>query len=128
MTNLKMYRKEFDSTKTLSYLMIESRLFGFVLEPPLNANKRQISCIPAGIYRYKKYHSARYGCTCLAVYDVPNRDYIAMHPGNYASDTEGCLLVGLSIYNKAVMNSRKALAALMGKIDDEGFIMIRNDF
>jgi hypothetical protein len=128
MTNLKIYRKEFNSTETLSHLMIEGSLFGFVLEPPVNANKQDISCIPAGVYKYKKYSSQKYGCICLAIYDVPGRTNVKMHYGNYPSDTEGCLLVGLSIDNKIVMNSRKALASLISKIDDEGYIMIRDCF
>lgn len=28
------------------------------------------------------------------VKDVPGRDYILIHPGNFVSQTEGCILIG----------------------------------
>jgi len=71
---------------------------GYILEP--GKDKR----IPAGIYHvkarregaiYEKYKK-RFGSNhpILWLYDVPGREWIEIHIGNRAEDTEGCQLPG----------------------------------
>jgi len=63
------------------------------LELPYIANKKNISCIPTGKYAAMKYDSPSNG-DCILLKDVPNRDMIEIHAGNFYSDIEGCVLVG----------------------------------
>ena len=47
---------------------------------------------------------------------VPGFEGIRIHPGNYPSDTEGCLLPGQSRLPDAVMGSRLAFECLFAKL------------
>jgi hypothetical protein len=68
------------------------------LELPDLGNQRFHSCIPEGIYQIEKVTNSH--GNCFSVKDVPGRDGVLIHIGNYASgkkvDTEGCILPGLS--------------------------------
>jgi hypothetical protein len=56
-------------------------------------NQRRISHIPEGVYEVVRHQSPRFG-DCFLVKDVPGRDHILFHKGNYHRDTLGCILVG----------------------------------
>jgi hypothetical protein len=62
-------------------------------------NQRNISCIPEGTYSVEKYSNAKHP-NVFWVKNVPGRDGILIHMGNYATgnhkDTEGCLIPGLN--------------------------------
>ena len=91
----------------------------FIMEPSWKGNKRNKSCIPReSVYRIKLYDSHRFGRTCIALYDVENRDYICIHPGNYRHDTRGCLLPGVGCYPKytKILDSIPALDSLVDLI------------
>lgn len=64
-----------------------------VLELPDKDNERSISNIPTGTYIAEKRWSEKYNWHYI-IKDVPNRDYILIHFGNYYTDTRGCLLFG----------------------------------
>lgn len=68
------------------------------IELPDNGNQRKTSCIPEGIYNVVKIKHEKFG-DCFRVLDVPGRDGILIHIGNFAagkkSDTEGCILPGM---------------------------------
>ena len=61
------------------------------LELPFMDNKQGISCIPFGTYQCNKDNTGRYRFWKIS--DVPGREYIEFHPGNYATDTNGCILL-----------------------------------
>lgn len=63
------------------------------LELPDRDNQRSISRIPAGRYTCKLRYSRKYKWHFI-LEDVPNRDYILIHFGNYYRDTRGCIIVG----------------------------------
>jgi len=72
------------------------------LELAWKDNEKQVSCIPEGTYNVVPRTSPKYK-EHLHVTDVPNRDFILIHHGNYAgsmnpntghSDIKGCVLVG----------------------------------
>lgn len=65
------------------------------LELPWKENQRKISCIPPGEYMVVKRqaHELR-KYNHFHVKDVPGRDYILIHTGNYNKHTHGCILVG----------------------------------
>lgn len=77
----------------------------WTLENVWAGNTPRISCIPAGRYRLrlrneggwharlaKRFPAIHRGAIELA--DVPGRTFILIHPGNYHSDTLGCILPG----------------------------------
>ena len=110
--------------QTICVLRIDKTTVALTLEPPNLQNKRNISCIPTGSYKYKHYYSTKFQRLCIALYDVPDRNYIAVHPGNTSEDTQGCILVGQGIKNDQLFNSKKALDAIINKLTDSGTITI----
>jgi hypothetical protein len=68
------------------------------IELPDNGNRKNVSCIPEGVYKVEKTISPTKG-ECFAIRDVPNRDNILIHIGNYVAggkiDSQGCILVGI---------------------------------
>ena len=68
----------------------------YTLELPWKENFPNVSCIPAGIYRVRKYHSPTKGWVLLFI-DVFGRTFIEIHRGNFTREIRGCILVGKSI-------------------------------
>jgi len=102
------------------YLFHEDRAVLSVktLELPYLENQKNISCIPPGTYDVEIIHSVRFG-DCFLVKDVPDRDAILIHKGNFVSDTKGCILVGMAFKDINddglfdVVQSAKALALIL---------------
>lgn len=100
----------------------------FTVELPNLANQKNISCIPEGTYIVKKHISPSKG-NCFHILDVPNRENILIHKGNFVAgykiDSEGCILVGnyLEDINGDghidVAESKKALDKLLEILPDE---------
>jgi hypothetical protein len=94
--------RKYDNLQTLGRLIIfdenVKKLEMVTIELPDNGNQKNTSCIPEGIYEIEKIVSPTKG-ECFHVLNVPKRDNILIHVGNYASgskiDTKGCILVGL---------------------------------
>jgi hypothetical protein len=63
------------------------------LELANNGNQQFTSCIPEGIYEVVKIDSPKRG-KCFHVTNVPGRDSILIHKGNFTEDTQGCILPG----------------------------------
>lgn len=103
----------------------------FTLELPWEDNKRNISCIPEGMYEYKFRNSPKNG-NVIELEGVRNRSNIQVHAGNYVSSIRGCILVGDSIkwLNNDripdVTNSRKTLEKLLKAADGYDLIEIRS--
>lgn len=55
----------------------------------------------------------------LELQDVPNFSYIYIHIGNYAKDTEGCILVGKMAYKERVTSSTDTYFSLYEKVVDD---------
>jgi hypothetical protein len=65
------------------------------LELPWKNNRRMESCIPAGEYLVQKMPpTAKRKYEYFYVLNVPGRDSILWHPGNYTSQILGCCLPG----------------------------------
>jgi hypothetical protein len=96
------------------------------------------SCVPVGIYQLVGHDTVSHPMTWalvnpdLCVYHEPNdvpvstvgRSAILLHAGNYASDSEGCILVGLTRgeLNRipAVLSSQTALLHLKAALSWPG--------
>lgn len=63
------------------------------LELPWKNNASRISCIPAGTYDVIGRNSPKYG-SHFHVLNVPGRDYILIHAGNFHYEIMGCILPG----------------------------------
>jgi hypothetical protein len=88
------------------------------LELPWLDNRFQVSCVPLGMYLVEQRYSTKYG-THFHVNNVPKRNLILIHSGNYHTHTKGCILVGsglVDINNDGytdVTNSRNTLKHLL---------------
>jgi Family of unknown function (DUF5675) len=99
----------------------------YTIELPDEGNVHNISCIPEGEYDVVKINSSEHG-DCFQVLNVPGRDGILIHVGNYAAgsqvDTKGCILVGSGFDdinndgNLDVVNSKDTLDKLYNILPD----------
>lgn len=96
----------------------------FTLELPDFNNKKNISQIPRGFYKVKRRFSERFK-NHFHILNVPGRELILIHTGNYYTQTEGCILVGdrLSDINKDnvldVLNSDNTMKELLRILPNE---------
>lgn len=91
------------SDRTLGVLKLYGTLMT-TLERPWLANRRNVSCIPAGAYEAVLRDITRFGRTnkkfgnkvryVVEVMNVPDRSGILLHPLNYPHQTQGCIGVG----------------------------------
>lgn len=82
-----------NNKQTLGNMFIDGRLVAKTLELPWLNNARRISCIPTGEYQVVKRISQKYR-NHFHILNVPARDWILIHHGNFNKDTLGCILVG----------------------------------
>ncbi len=80
-----------------------------------------VTAIPVGRYEITLEKSSRFGDDTITLNNVRGYDSIRGHAGNYAGDTEGCLLIGLKIKPDApdgleLLGSKDALAIVKMKI------------
>lgn len=122
-------RYSFSKKQTIGkgYLLNDngSIIFDFeTLELPYIKNKRNISCIPKGKYKVIKRYSEKFK-NHFHILNVPNRDYILIHRGNYYTQLRGCVLIGSDLKwlnfddEVDVINSVKTLDKLLNYIDSE---------
>lgn len=117
---LTLYREELSQRTTIGSLFCDGQFCCHTLEPrsiDWSKEKKEWgkTAIPEGFYRVKLCTSARYGKQMPYLLDVPQFTGIMIHPGNFASDTAGCILPGWRYYKSVfgVYDSSKAFATLM---------------
>lgn len=81
--------------QTLGEFQVGKRCF-LTLEPKWENNDKKTSCIPNGIYKAVKRNSAKYG-DHFHILNVPDRDFILIHNGNYYQHSQGCILAGMGL-------------------------------
>ena len=109
-------------TGTIGVLTDKGMPLAFTLEPPVASPE---SIIPAGRYRINWKTNGRIAGLyrrrgypgALEVMNVPGRTAIELHAGNTAADTEGCILLGLSMDDirrqpLTILRSRQAADAV----------------
>ena len=117
--NLLLIRDTFTEESTVGELFINGERICDTLENPWLDNQRNISCIPEGQYPVRlrlARESASRDYLHLLVQEVPNRDWVLVHRGNFPSQTKGCILVGLGSQQDVVNNSRLAMDLLIKEI------------
>lgn len=84
---------------------------------PVSAWKIQNkTAIPRGRYKIVLHNSPHFGCVLPMLVGVPGYDYVLIHWGNTAIDTDGCILVGQTKEANLIYKSRDAFKALFPKI------------
>jgi hypothetical protein len=86
------------------------------IELPWNNNKRNISCIPEGVYEVEPRFSKRFQHH-LILKDVKGRSFILFHPANDAlKELQGCIApvtylsgIGRGVYSKDAMQKLLSL-------------------
>lgn len=100
--------------------------------PVSNWKVRGETAIPAGRYRVIVTYSERFRRDLPLLVGVPGYVGVRIHPGNFATDTEGCILVGESCNGEAIYESKKAFAEVFERIEaalevgDEVWITVKN--
>ena len=102
--------------------------FAVSMELPWNGNRRNISCIPSGIYKAIKTKSPKFG-TVWMLDGVPGRSLILIHKANVAiRELQGCIAVGekfdLLAGEDAILESKHAFDELMEKTKNENVITV----
>jgi len=101
---------------TFGIIKINKKVFSVCLEPHDELNKTSKSSIPAQQYDCLRYSSDRYPDT-FQVMNVPDRHKILFHAGNFAENTEGCILLarkfGVIKSGRAILNSGETFKQFM---------------
>lgn len=113
----RIYRPTSTTAKGFVFNEKNELVFEFVtLELPWKDNERNVSCIPEGEYLVKKMPpTSKRKYQYFWVQDVPGRDSILWHPGNYTRDILGCVLPGeelVDIDNDGIIDVTNTTATL----------------
>ncbi len=133
MKKLVLTRLKKEEDRTLGRLVVYNGLDVVgsftTLELPFRNNERGKSSILSAFYNVEPRTSARFK-KHLHVLQVPGRDYILMHAGNWPKDTTGCILIGsgfADIDNDGkieITSSRKALNKLVSLVTEKAELII----
>jgi len=105
---------------TFGVLRINKGVFCVTLEPRDELNAPFKSSIPAQQYMCERKLSPKFGET-FCIRNVPGRDNVLFHAGNFVGDTEGCILLGEYFGklrgNRAINNSGRTFGAFMAVME-----------
>lgn len=112
---IKLIRVAYTKEGTFGVLIKDGFPVCVTLEDPWNENKRNISCIPVGVYSCTPHDGQKYKET-WKLENVPGRSAILIHIGNTQANTQGCILVG-ERYGEldgqaAILGSKNAMSLL----------------
>lgn len=117
---LLLWRREFTDVSTIGDLLDNGKLISYVLEDAVRKQKiPKITAIPMGTYEIKITKSPRFSKAKKPVPYLPELlgvvgyTGVRIHHGNLASQTDGCLIVGLEKDGDWVGHSRLALAKVI---------------
>jgi 4-hydroxy-3-methylbut-2-en-1-yl diphosphate synthase IspG/GcpE len=126
---LLLKRTTFTEESTIGELYVDGKFECYILEDKDRGLKSSMSlkeiqekkvyaktAIPTGKYLVANTHSPRFEKYLPLLLNVPGYAGIRIHPGNYAKDTEGCLLPGVTKGKDFVGSSRIAFNNLFKKI------------
>lgn len=115
---LKLPRGKPSANSTIGRLLVDDAFQCWTLEDIARPIKIPgNTAIPAGTYKVIITESNRFKRRLPLLVDVPGFAGIRIHPGNCATDTEGCILVGTSYSTDWVSNSRVAFDKLFALLD-----------
>ncbi len=118
---LKVKRTDYTDISTIGDFYVDEEWFSFALEDCVRPDGVKIpgkTAIPAGRYQVTIDQSVRFGRAMPHILNVPNFEGVRIHQGNYAKDTEGCLLLGYTKDKDFVGKSVAAFNAFFGELRD----------
>jgi hypothetical protein len=88
------------------------------LEHAFIVNKQYMPKVAAGVYTCQRYYSPKHRYDLFLVKNVPPFQgafvtYIELHIGNYNTDSDGCILLGLAKGTGMIEDSRDAFWEFM---------------
>ncbi|MBI4815168.1 MAG: hypothetical protein HY791_02845 [Deltaproteobacteria bacterium] len=127
-------RHIFTTVSTGGIFIVEDMTLCFTLEDRIRGPGIKVpktTAIAPGRYRVVIDFSQRFQRMLPHVLDVPQYSGIRWHPGNRATDTEGCLLPGLERVQDGVLRSREAFVRIMNVLEpacrrEKVFVTYRN--
>lgn len=138
---LKLVRIVTQSNYTEGKLYIDGAYFSDTLEDTdrgleqnmseFEINRRKIygqTCIPSGEYKVILNMSPRFKKILPRLLDVKGFEGILIHAGNTVQDSSGCILLGTKSADGILKDSRKAVDALIKKLETEKDITITIDY
>lgn len=100
-----------DATIGLLWIEGQDNPVWHTIEKPWLDNMAFKSCIPEGEYVVKSYTSQKYP-DVWEITSVQDRTHILIHAGNWESDLQGCIAVGVSAgYMQQASESKKAVTS-----------------
>ena len=109
-------RFDYSKNHTKSIIFVNDLFFCFGMEPENKFNntiKGQRDLIPEGTYQIVLSKSPKFKRVLPEILNVPNNSGIRIHPGNFPSDTSGCLILGTHFDENILFNSRKKVEELI---------------
>lgn len=114
---LKLIREEYTKEATIGRLFIDDVFFCYTLEDAVRDKKiKNITAIPSGSYKVIIDFSNRFQQLMPLLLNVSNYLGVRIHWGNYAKDTEGCILVGNKKGVDFIGNSKQCYSVLIAKM------------
>lgn len=112
---------------TIGKLYIDGNYYCDTLEDVVRPTGVKIpgkTAIPAGKYKVKVTWSPRFKRYLPEILNVPGFSGVRIHSGNSATDTEGCLLLGLNKEKGKVLNSKNAVEFFIDRTPTEYDLII----
>lgn len=122
--NFLLRRDDQNDIRTLGAMFDGDERICETLELPWRDNQRGISCIPEGIYECKLAHSPSRGYDVYWLQNVPGRQDVQIHIGNFPKDIRGCILIGRERGVNQVVHSKVAFDKFMGRMGGEDFTLV----
>ena len=116
---LELLRTDLGKVCTIGELFVDGKHECFTLEDVVRSDGVKVygeTAIPKGTYSVDITYSPRFKRDLPLLIGVENFIGIRIHPGNTASDTDGCILVGQGKGQNCILSSRAAFDVLFSKI------------
>lgn len=117
---LNVQRDYYTHASTMGMLDVNGVLKAYTIERPHPDFEAEVHCIPEGTYDITLYPSPRFKREMPLLMNVPGHTGIEIHWGNWATNSEGCIIVGFPrhIEDQMVLNSVDTFNKLFPLIEE----------
>ena len=120
---MRLVRDDQDDVRTLGAMFDGEERLVETLELPWRDNQRGISCVPEGTYECKLAFSPSRKCYVYWLQNVPGRQDVQIHIGNFPKDIRGCILLGRERGKDMVAHSKIAFDRFMARMGGKDFTL-----